>query len=125
MSSCASIGAGRSGRSSEQLVEWGVRRFADVGMGIELVDGQLGGILRVTTVTPGNAATTCRLESRSPRAGTTTTRATSRSPTFNALNAALAVIRWKKHFGFYRDYEKEHNSTYTIDCNMLLGGDMP
>ncbi len=36
----------------EQLIEWGVP-FADVGMGIELVDGRLGGILRVTTGTPG------------------------------------------------------------------------
>lgn len=38
----------------------------------------------------------------------------------NALNAALAVVRWKKVFGFYRDYEGEHHATYTIDTAMLL-----
>jgi hypothetical protein len=38
----------------------------------------------------------------------------------NALNASLAVVRWKKHFGFYNDLEREHNCTYTVDGNALL-----
>jgi len=38
----------------------------------------------------------------------------------NALNAALAVIKWKKLFGFYRDLEHDHFSTYTIDGNTLV-----
>jgi hypothetical protein len=37
----------------------------------------------------------------------------------NALNAALAVMKWKKLFGFYADNEREHYSTYTIDTNLL------
>ena len=37
----------------------------------------------------------------------------------NMLNAALAVIKWKKLFGFYADNEGEHFSTYTIDTNLL------
>jgi hypothetical protein len=41
----------------------------------------------------------------------------------NALNAALAVIRWKKLLGFYRDLDREHHTTYTIDGNMLLNED--
>lgn len=43
----------------------------------------------------------------------------------NALNAALAVIKWKKHFGFYSDLEHEHFSAYTIDGNHLLNEDNP
>ena len=39
----------------------------------------------------------------------------------NMLNAALAVIKWKKLCGVYDDLEKEHRSTYTIDVSMLLG----
>lgn len=39
----------------------------------------------------------------------------------NMLNAAFAVIKWKKLWGIYDDLEKEHHSTYTIDVNMLLG----
>ena len=41
----------------------------------------------------------------------------------NALNAALAVIKWKKLFGFYQDLDHEHHSTYTIGGNMLLNED--
>lgn len=37
----------------------------------------------------------------------------------NALNAAFAVIKWKKLFGFYADNEGEHFSTYTVDGNLL------
>jgi hypothetical protein len=36
-----------------------------------------------------------------------------------ALNAALAVVKWKKLFGFYADNEGEHFSTYTVDGNLL------
>ena len=38
----------------------------------------------------------------------------------NALNAALAVVRWKKMFGFYSDLEREHSSLYQIDGNHLI-----
>ena len=41
----------------------------------------------------------------------------------NALNAALAVIRWKKHLGFYSDLEHEHHSTYQIDGNEITNED--
>ena len=38
----------------------------------------------------------------------------------NALNAVLAVIKWKKLFGFYHDLEGEHHATYTLDGNTLI-----
>lgn len=37
----------------------------------------------------------------------------------NALNAALAVIKWKKMCGFYLDLENEYHCTYTIDGNKI------
>ena len=40
----------------------------------------------------------------------------------NALNAALAVIKWKKLFGFYHDYNNEPSSTYTVEMNALQNG---
>ncbi|MGB7493085.1 MAG: hypothetical protein WBW05_01660, partial [Candidatus Acidiferrum sp.] len=43
----------------------------------------------------------------------------------NALNAALAVIKWKKLFGFYRDLKFEHHSQFSIDTNLLLNEDRP
>ena len=40
----------------------------------------------------------------------------------NALNAALAVIKWKKWAGFYVDLEREMHSVYPIDGNILING---
>jgi hypothetical protein len=39
------------------------------------------------------------------------------------LDERAAVIRWKKLLGFYRDLDREHHTTYTIDGNMLLNED--
>ena len=38
----------------------------------------------------------------------------------NALNAILAVVRWKKHCQFYLDLEGEHSSFYTLDGNEMV-----
>ena len=35
------------------------------------------------------------------------------------LNAVLAVVKWKKIRGFYRDLERELHCTYTTDGNVL------
>ena len=37
----------------------------------------------------------------------------------NCLNAALAVMKWEKLYGFYADLEQERNTTYSIACNLL------
>lgn len=38
----------------------------------------------------------------------------------NAMNAALAVIKWKKMFRFYHDLGGENNSIYNTDTNTLI-----
>lgn len=37
----------------------------------------------------------------------------------NALNASLAVIKWKQLSGFYQDLEYEHHLTYSTNCALL------
>jgi hypothetical protein len=106
----------------EKLEAMGIA-FIDVGMGLDLVDGSLGGILRVTTSTPAMRA---HLTGRVSFAGAVDDGVYDSNiqvADLNALNAALAVIRWKKLRGFYRDLEGEHHATYTTDGNMLLNGD--
>ncbi len=100
--------------------------FIDVGMGLELVDGSLGGILRVTASTPGKREHV--QQGRIPFGGGGKDDVYSSNiqvADLNALNATLATIKWKKIRGFYRDLEREHHSTYTTDGNMLLNGDVP
>lgn len=41
----------------------------------------------------------------------------------NALNAAFAVIKWKKYIGFYHDRENEYHSQYLISNNKILNND--
>lgn len=98
--------------------------FVDVGMGLELVDGSLGGILRVTASTPEMRSHVHGGRISFGNGNDEDLYATNfQVADLNSLNAALAVIKWKKIRGFYRDLEREHHSTYTTDGNMLLNGD--
>ena len=98
--------------------------FVDVGMGLQLDDGSLGGILRVTTSTPEKREHVHLGRVSFTGGGADELYATNiQVADLNALNAALAVIKWKKLRGFYRDLEREHHCTYTTDGNQLESGD--
>jgi len=109
----------------EKLEALGVA-FVDVGMGLELDEGSLGGILRVTTSTPEKRDHVHQGRISFAGGGEKDIYASNiQVADLNALNAVLAVIKWKKLRGFYRDLEREHHCTYTTDGNMLLNGDLP
>jgi hypothetical protein len=101
--------------------------FVDVGMGIDLVDDKLQGIVRVTTSTERMRAHVRDKKRIGLSAGAADDLYAKniQIADLNALNAALAVIRWKKLFGFYLDLDDEHHCTYTLDGNMLLNEDKP
>jgi len=101
----------------KRLVEYGVA-FVDVGMGLLVKDSTLGGILRVTTSTPQERGAHKRIPCSEADADNEYDK-NIQIADLNALNAALAVVKWKKLFGFYADNEGEHFSTYSIDCNLL------
>lgn len=42
----------------------------------------------------------------------------------NALNAVLAVIRWKKLVGFYADTGHEHSSAMIVERNKIINDDI-
>lgn len=98
--------------------------FIDCGMGIERTDDKLRGIARVTTSANGN-----REHLRKGRASFAENDIEDeysqniQIAEMNALNAALAVIRWKKFYGFYDDLEREYHCTYTIDGNHMTNED--
>lgn len=96
--------------------------FIDVGMGVSICNDALGGILRVTTSIPG--ARDHILRRVSFGGGVPDEYASNiQISDLNMLNAALAVIKWKKLCGFYEDREHECHSTYSINVNMLLSED--
>jgi hypothetical protein len=88
--------------------------FIDVGMGISEVEGKLGGILRVSFSTTEHPADIPVADDADGDYDNNVQIAE-----LNAMTAAIAVLRWKKFVGFYRDYRGEHDSTYTLDTNRL------
>jgi hypothetical protein len=116
---CIDGGAAKR-RIFEKLEALGVS-FIDVGMGLELVDGSLGGILRVTASTPDKREHVYQGRVAFEDGGEDDIYSSNiQVADLNSLNAALAAIKWKKIRGFYRDLEQELHSTYTTDGNMLL-----
>lgn len=99
--------------------------FIDVGMGVSEVDGQLTGQLRITTST-SRQRDHVHDRQRIPFADTGVDDAYATNiqiAELNMLNAALAVIKWKKLCGFHLDLDLEHSSIYQIDGNTLINED--
>lgn len=96
--------------------------FIDVGLGIERDDEAacLSGVLRVTAGTPQQRD---HIALRIPfdDEGNEDYARNIQIVELNALNASLAVIKWKKMQGVYADSEQEMNSTYVIRTNSLIG----
>lgn len=108
----------------ESLESWGVS-FIDVGMGIQLgEDNKIAGILTTTTSTPAKRD---HLRSRVKLAGNEAANEYSRNvqiAELNALNAALAVIKWKKLCGYFHDTRNEHFCAYYLRENQLISEDV-
>lgn len=99
--------------------------FIDVGMGLELVDGALGGILRMTASKPEHREHARKRVSFTGGGAADIYATNIQVADLNALNAVLAVIKWKKIRGFYHDAERELHCSYTTDGNQLENGDVP
>ena len=92
----------------------------DVGMGLYRVGESLAGTLRATTLVRAHHdhAEHC-IDFAGDDVGNEYERNVQLAE-LNALNAALAVIKWKKIRGFYSDQEWELNCEYVIDGNKLM-----
>jgi ThiF family len=104
----------------EKLEEWQVG-FIDVGLGVKEKGDGLLGIVRTTTSTAAH-----RSKGKFSFGDTDDDDDYTRNiqvADLNALNATLAVIKWKKLVGFYRDIGQEHQSLYTIIDNYLINTD--
>jgi hypothetical protein len=106
----------------QKLVEFGVA-FIDIGMGLQLYAdaGSLGGQLRTTTGTPAkNDHLAGRISAAAEADGDDIYATNIQVAELNALNAALAVVKWKKLVGFYYDDEHEHHAAYVVHGNTVV-----
>ncbi|HTY11499.1 MAG TPA: ThiF family adenylyltransferase [Bacteroidota bacterium] len=98
--------------------------FIDVGIGLYKRGDALGGKLRVTTSLPGRRESARENIPLSDDDALNEYDKNIQIADLNALNACLAVIKWKKLRGFYLDDEHEQLSTYTIAFNLLVSEDV-
>lgn len=104
----------------EYLLKQGIN-FIDVGMGVNIVGDKLIGIVRTTSA---NALKNDHIVKRLPLSENNEAEneysTNIQIADLNALNAVLAVIKWKKMNGFYQDLTQEYHSTYSINDSDLL-----
>jgi hypothetical protein len=98
----------------------------DVGMGVQLAaeTQKLWGVCRVTTLTGvrhGHAEHFIPFEDIEDDGVYSNIQIAD----LNCLNAALAVIRWKKLCGFYADDTGEHQAAYTTNTNIITNSEKP
>lgn len=96
--------------------------FIDVGLGVEIKNNSLGAILRATI------GTTSKHDHLKERIGTVDSDDNDYSTNIqiadlNAMNALMAVLKWKRLLGFYKDLKEEHNITYDVNSGQLLNDD--
>ena len=96
--------------------------FIDVGMDVSLDrDTALRGQVRVTVGTPAVNAHIEQVVSFADGPENNIYR-NIQVADLNMLNAALAVIRWKKWLGFYADDANEYHSLYNVQMGSLIKG---
>jgi ThiF family len=104
------------------LVENNIQ-FVDVGIGLNIQNEALGGLVRVTTCTPSYHNHITRRIPFTDSEDDEYSR-NIQIADMNALNAALAVIKWKKLRGFYIDLEHEHNMVYSVSGNLITNDEI-
>jgi molybdopterin/thiamine biosynthesis adenylyltransferase len=116
-----------AGKAKRAIVDWLVAHsvsFIDVGMGITRGPNGLQGIVRLVTGTPNKRDHIERRISFGTEDEAENEYATNiQIAELNALNASLAVLRWKRLVGFYRDAGREHYTSYQIATGELCNED--
>ena len=97
--------------------------FIDTGIGVINIDDSLIGHIRVTTSTSDIREHIKTRIAFNDNGGENDYSTNIQIAELNALNAALAVIKWKKLFGYYQDQSKEFNSVYSINDGVLINED--
>ena len=93
--------------------------FIDVGMGLHEVDGSLLGIIRVTAGTEESRDKLDNWIGLSNADNDDPYSTNIQIAELNAFNACLAVMKWKKMYGFYQDQIPSNHTTYTLNTGEM------
>jgi hypothetical protein len=97
--------------------------FIDVCMGLDAECDAIAGLVSMTTCTSAKRNHIGNRISFAEPAADDEYDANIQIVELNALNAAIAVIKWKKLCGFYAAMENEHFSIYTLRANSIHNSD--
>ena len=106
----------------DRLVSNGIS-FIDTGIGVINIDNTLIGHIRVTTSTPEMREHIKTRINFSDDGEENDYSTNIQIAELNALNAALAVIKWKKLYGYFQDQNQTFNSVYSINDGVLINED--
>jgi len=118
-----SMEGGSVKRDLIQILERMKIPFIDVSIDVLTMGDGLGGTVQVTTSTPVKRKHLYQRVDFSDPAPEDIYSSNVQVADLNALNAVMAVIKWKKLQGFYADRRNEHWSAYGVDANMMSNGD--
>ena len=93
--------------------------FIDVGMGLLEQDASLFGTVRTVAWSPEESMEALREIPYTDGEAEGEYSRNIQVADINALNAAMAVIKWKKICGYYIDMHPAHTSCYTIEDNYI------
>lgn len=100
--------------------------FVDVGMSVEMVKDtlKLVGTCRFTLSAPGKTEHLAKYVPFDEDHDDVIYRQNIQVADLNALNAQLAVMKWKQHFGFYQDDFQAHHGTFSVSSQSLTRDEM-
>lgn len=117
--------AAADAQSRPKVMRWLRERgvpFIDVGMSFRQGEGGLTGMAKVTAYLPGQNVTLPTKAAVEPDEDDYSSNI--QVAELNALNAVLAVIRWKRHLGFYATHEEANLTVYKLYLNELRNGEV-
>ncbi|MDO8863244.1 ThiF family adenylyltransferase [Haliea sp. E1-2-M8] len=100
--------------------------FIDVGMELEYIEEQqcLIGDCRTTLCTPSKTGHLPKRVSVRDTIADDIYDANIQVAEMNAMNAAFAVVKWKKFCGYYQDLAQEHHTVYSLNAHGLSRDEM-
>ncbi len=114
------LDAGTTKRAVVNHLEKAGKPFIEVGMGVVRGDAGLSGLVRIVTSTQGDRDRARAHMSFSEDEAENEYSTNIQIVELNALSAALAVIRFKKLFGFYADSANDYYEGYSIRSGDLV-----
>jgi hypothetical protein len=110
---------------ADALVDAG-RAFVDTGIEVRQIPGEmLAGQCRTTLVTGSKHDHFAERATLADPQGDDLYASNIQLTELNALNAAMAVLSWKKVVGFYGNDSGEHHAVYTVTTNAIARSDEP